>query len=653
MVPLRRKQNRPLKLIIMSATLRVTDFTENQTLFAVPPPVVDVGSRQHPVTLHHNKETREDYVREAYKKVCKLHRTLPPGDVLVFLTGVQEINRMIHLLRKTFPEKAGGGSHEGGEKNEEQEVLAKPVKLDKYDPYENKDDSSAEPIKRVEVSDKDDGDVESSDSEDEEIEPTPHDRSLPLLALPLYSALPPDQQQRVFSSQSDAYRLVVVATNVAETSLTIPGITYVVDSGKVKTKEYCPVTGMSQFRVVWVSHASAEQRAGRAGRTGPGHCYRLYSTAVMGNVMEKHSEPEISKKPIDGLVLQMKNLNIHRILNFPFPTPPSLSLIETAEKELQFLDLLKPGQTVNNTPVNKITDLGKQCVNLPVAPRFAKLILLAVEHKVTQFALTLVAALSVGHLFTGPVPAPFKPRGGPAKLLGDFMVILTAVGAWEHAGAGQPWSTTHHLRYRALVEIRQLRRQLANILSQTQEVVLKPVLQPPTPKEMISLRRILTMCLGDHIAKLEEKGSGADEYSSELMEERVQIHRESVLHGKYILWRFCVIFKGIFAADGRSLIEFKSVRKKKMALPPRIMPITPSGLHTEYVGFCTLEQEATGVKMRTVFGVEEDWLPTLLPNKCTFSDPLDQPPPAYSNVTGAIIVDFSECSCFVFHIGAS
>ena len=514
----------------MSATLRVTDFTQNNTLFSIPPPVVDVGARQHPVTLHHNKETKEDYVREAYKKVCKLHRSLPPGDVLVFLTGVQEINRMIHLLRKTFPENVGSGGEEKGGKEDEQE--AKPVQLDKYDPYENKDDNPTEPMKRVEVTDDEEGRAESSDSEDEEIEKTPHDRSLPLLALPLYSALPPDQQQRVFNSQSENYRLVVVATNVAETSLTIPGITYVVDSGKVKTKEYCPVTGMSQFRVVWVSHASAEQRAGRAGRTGPGHCYRLYSNAVMGNVMEKHTEPEISKKPIDGLVLQMKNLNIHRILNFPFPTPPSLSLIETAEKELQFLELLKAGQTVSNTPVNKITELGKQCVNLPVAPRFAKLILLAVKEKVTQFALTLVAALSVGHLFTGPIPTHFKPKGGPAKLLGDFMVILTAVGAWEHAGAGQPWSTTHHLRYRALVEIRQLRRQLANILSQTQEVALEPLLKPPTPAEIISLRRILTVCLGDHIGKLEEKGMGADEYSTELMEERVQLHHESVLYGK-------------------------------------------------------------------------------------------------------------------------
>ena len=448
---------------------------------------------------------------------------------------------MIHLLRKTFPEKIAsksaansGTQKKKAEEKEEAESDFQAVKLNRYDPYENKDDT-VETLKETELTG--DSDVEDShdvtddviediDSDDEDIEVTSHDKSLPLVAVPLYSALPPTEQQKVFSSHSEDHRLVVVATNVAETSLTIPGITYVVDSGKVKTKEYCPVTGMSQFKVVWVSHASAEQRAGRAGRTGPGHCYRLFSTAVMGNVMEQHSEPEILKKPIDGLVLQMKNLNIHRIINFPFPTPPSVSLIESAEQELSFLGLLRPGETVSSHSVLKITEQGRKCVDLPVAPRFAKLLLLAGEHSVTQYALTLVAALSVGHLFTGPVPSPFKPRGGTSKLLGDFMVMLTAVGAWEHAGAGQVWSSTHHLRHRALVEIRQLRRQLGNILKDSCHV---SPLKPPSARDVVALRKILTVCLGDHIAKLETPNP--DVYSTELLEDKVQLHRESVLQG--------------------------------------------------------------------------------------------------------------------------
>ena len=456
---------------------------------------------------------------------------------------------MIHLLRKTFPEKLASEANPGSGKKkteeEETEKVFQAVRLDRYDPYENNNDT-VEPLEDKELDDDSvheetndviDDVLEDTESEDEDIEVTSHDRSLPLVALPLYSALPPNEQQKVFSSHSDKHRLVVVATNVAETSLTIPGISYVVDSGKVKTKEYCSVTGMSQFKVVWISHASAEQRAGRAGRTGPGHCYRLFSTAVMGNVMEPHSEPEISKKPIDGLVLQMKNLNIHRIINFPFPTPPSLSLIESAERELSFLDLLQPGETVTSQSVLKITELGRKCVHLPVAPRFAKLLLLSEKESVTLYALTLVAALSVGHLFTGPIPTPFKPRGGPSKLLGDFMVILTAVGAWEHAGAGQSWSCVHHLRHRALVEIRQLRRQLGNILSGVCQVTPN-LLKPPSVREVVELRKILAVCLGDHIAKLE--GRNPDLYSTELVEDKVQLHKESVLHGNII--KFLVNF---------------------------------------------------------------------------------------------------------------
>ena len=229
---------------------------------------------------------------EAYRKVCKIHRYLPPGDILVFLTGVQEINRLTSLLRKTFPENAEESRCQNNrDKSDNTPVSAdKKVKLEEYDPYNDEEvDSKIDMLKNDrniegpgddDVSDNDD--ISSSDEDEDEIQRSKHDMSLPLKALPLYSSLSPDQQQLVFTSQSDKHRLVVVATNVAETSLTIPGIVYVVDSGKVKTKDYCPLTGMAQFNVVWTSRAAAAQRSGRAGRTCPGHCYRLYSSAVMG-----------------------------------------------------------------------------------------------------------------------------------------------------------------------------------------------------------------------------------------------------------------------------------------------------------------------------------------------------------------------------------
>jgi len=138
------------------------------------------------------------------------------------------------------------------------------------------------------------------------------DASLPLHVLPLYSLLAPEKQAQVFQPPPEGTRLCVVATNVAETSLTIPGIKYVVDCGKVKKRHYDRVTGVSSFRVSWVSQASADQRAGRAGRTEPGHCYRLYSSAVFGD-FERFPPPEITRRPVEDLILQMKALNIEKM----------------------------------------------------------------------------------------------------------------------------------------------------------------------------------------------------------------------------------------------------------------------------------------------------------------------------------------------------
>lgn len=130
-----------------------------------------------------------------------------------------------------------------------------------------------------------------------------------------------------------------MATNVAETSLTIPNVRYVVDTGKEKRRDFDPITGVSQFRVSWVSQASADQRTGRAGRVGPGHVYRLYSSSVYED-FDRFPPPEILHKPIEQVVLHLKSLNIRRITNFPFPTPPEKDQVAEAERRLQRLGAL-------------------------------------------------------------------------------------------------------------------------------------------------------------------------------------------------------------------------------------------------------------------------------------------------------------------------
>ncbi|ELK26435.1 Putative ATP-dependent RNA helicase DHX37 [Myotis davidii] len=268
-VSLRAKRRLPLKLLIMSATLRVEDFTQNQRLFPVPPPVVKVESRQFPVTVHFNKRTPlEDYSGECFLEVCKIHRMLPA-------------------------------------ENEDQ-------------------GDSVEETRKFKKS----------------------------------RARARKAQAAVFQAPPEGTRLCVVATNVAETSLTIPGIKYVVDCGKVKKRHYDRVTGVSSFRITWVSQASADQRAGRAGRTEPGHCYSDF---------EPFPPPEITRRPVEDLVLQMKALNIERVVNFPFPTPPSVEALLAAEELLVALGALQaPPKTERLQSEDLLDDTWRNAYKTPL-----------------------------------------------------------------------------------------------------------------------------------------------------------------------------------------------------------------------------------------------------------------------------------------------
>lgn len=235
-----------------------------------------------------------------------------------------------------------------------------------------------------------------SDEEDDEIEEgfeeqTDEVNTGPLHVLPLYSLLPTAQQMKIFEAPPDNSRLCVIATNIAETSLTIPGIRYVVDCGRVKERHYTKDTGVQRFDVGWISKASADQRAGRAGRTGPGHCYRLYSSAVFESEFAQFSKAEILRMPIEGVVLQMKSMGIDTIANFPFPTPPDRNSLIDAEKLLHYLG------AINSK--GALTDLGRTMSVFPLAPRFAKMLVIGQQFDCLQYIIAIVAGLSVGDPF--------------------------------------------------------------------------------------------------------------------------------------------------------------------------------------------------------------------------------------------------------------
>jgi ATP-dependent RNA helicase DHX37/DHR1 len=399
--PLREKKEMPLKLIIMSATLKVEEFTDNRLLFPSPPIVLNVESRQYPVTVHFSKHTPDDYTDEAFRKVCKIHRTLPAGGILVFLTGQREIHSLCQKLRKQFssdPRQMPRKRRWKGDHQHSTSHVAK-VDLDKYGV------EPTEPLRPDSLDDSDAGGMLSS-SEDEEIpDALEIDNELPLHILPLYSLLSSEKQTRIFDKPPEGHRLCIVATNVAETSLTIPYVKYVVDSGMVKRKVYDDVTGISTFRVMWTSKASANQRAGRAGRTDAGHCYRLYSSAVFQHHFPEFSPPEICGRPVDDLVLQMKSMGITLVENFPFPTPPKSEVITAAEQLLVELGALKDEKTTSGSVQRIVTSLGHKMAKFPVAPRYAKMLILGYQYSCLPYVITLVAALSVKELFIESSPS--------------------------------------------------------------------------------------------------------------------------------------------------------------------------------------------------------------------------------------------------------
>ncbi|RVD88138.1 uncharacterized protein DFL_002334 [Arthrobotrys flagrans] len=517
---------KPLKLIIMSATLRVKDFTENERLFTSPPPVVVSEARQHKVTNRFALRTRHDYLEEAYKKVCKIHRRLPKGGILVFLTGKQDIYQLMQKLRRTFPLSDGNREKDGEAGGASVQILPKDAVTETEEVEFGGEDKFD-----LDKAEEDDEDQRDSDMEDDyyAVEDTTDD----LIVLPLFSLLPTSEQMKIWVPLKPNQRLCVIATNVAETSLTIPGISYVVDSGRVKNRNFDATTGVQSFDVEWVSKASASQRSGRAGRTGPGQCYRLYSSAVFERDFDQFAKPEISRMPIEGVVLQMKAMGLNTVVNFPFPTPPDRDEVRKAEKLLGYLGALDLK--------GRITNLGVTMNYFPVSPRFGRILAAGHQYNCMPYVITLVAALSVGELFVPEHQLDFSladSEDGSDKeddLAPDFaekmeldrkeaqrkkynaaqrsfamldttsdaIKLLTVVCAYEYETRQADFCKDKFVRAKAMQEVRKLRQQLTNIVrSQFTDAIgqFEVKLQPPKDLQINALRQIISTGFMDQIA---------------------------------------------------------------------------------------------------------------------------------------------------------
>lgn len=246
-----------LKLIVMSATLDAQKFQR----YFNDAPLMSVPGRTFPVEIYFTGEPEKDYLEAAIRTTLQIHSCEPPGDILVFLTGEEEIEDACRKIRVEAQNLAITSPNIVGE----------------------------------------------------------------VLVVPLYSSLPPHQQQRIFDvappakrSGGPVGRKIVVSTNIAETSLTIDGIVYVVDPGFSKQKVFNPRIRVESLLVSPISKASAQQRSGRAGRTRPGKCFRLYTEKSFNNELEDQTYPEILRSNLGSIVLQLKRIGIDDLVHFDF-----------------------------------------------------------------------------------------------------------------------------------------------------------------------------------------------------------------------------------------------------------------------------------------------------------------------------------------------
>lgn len=392
----------PLRLVVTSATLE----SERFSAYFGDCPVYHVPGRVYPVQIAYAAEQPRSYFETAIETVYDIHRSQGEGDVLLFLTGKEEIERACRALND-----------------------------------------------RVRAASEDEcGDAQ---------------------VLPLYAALPPEQQARVFSPPPPGCRRVVVATNVAETSLTVPGIAFVVDPGMVKLKRHDARTGMETLEVTPISATQAKQRAGRAGRTRAGRCFRLYTRDAFERDMPVITQPEILRTDLASTVLYLKTLRLESldVASFDFLDTPGAEAIGEALRQLYVLGAIDAD--------GEATPVGREMSPMPVEPRLARAMLEARRLGCVAEMAVVAAMLSVERVYVGRGGADRGADRGAEmgadrgagrrppdfatpeeRAAGDHVVLLRAFQAWDASPRRRDFAEAHGLNERGMEFARDVRKQL-------------------------------------------------------------------------------------------------------------------------------------------------------------------------------------------------
>ncbi|XP_052231826.1 pre-mRNA-splicing factor ATP-dependent RNA helicase PRP16-like isoform X2 [Dreissena polymorpha] len=293
------------------------------------------------------------------------------------------------------------------------------------------------------------------------------DEAPPLAILPIYSQLPSDLQAKIFQKAPDGIRKCIVATNIAETSLTVDGIMFVVDSGYCKLKVFNPKVGMDALQIFPISQANSNQRSGRAGRTGPGQAYRLYTARQYKDELLTTTVPEIQRTNLANVVLLLKSLGVQDLLQFHFMDPPPQDNILNSMYQLWILGAL------DNT--GTLTPMGRSMVEFPLDPALSKMLIKSLEMECSAEILIIVSMLSVPAIFYRPKGREEESDAAREKFQvpeSDHLTYLNVYLQWKRNAYSSSWANTHFIHIKAMRKVREVRQQLKEIMdSQKMELV--------------------------------------------------------------------------------------------------------------------------------------------------------------------------------------
>ena len=437
-----------LKLIISSATLDAEKFSkyfDDANIFMIP-------GRMFPVDIYYTKTPEADYVDACVVTVLQIHVSQPVGgDILVFLTGQEEIETAAEILSQR----------------------AKNLGT----------------------------------------------RIPELIICPIYANLPSDQQAKIFEATPKGSRKVVLATNIAETSLTIEGITYVVDCGFNKQKTYNARSGMESLVVTPISQAVANQRAGRAGRTQPGKCLRLFTAWSFQHELDPNTIPEILRTNMGNVVLMLKSLGINDLLHFDFmDRPPADALIRALEQLYALGSLNDRGE---------LTKLGRRMAEFPLDPMLSKTVIASEKYKCTSEILSTVAMLSLGaSVFYRPKEKAIHAdtarlnfaRGGG----GDHISLLRCYADWASTDYNQNWCFENFVQVKSMKKARDIREQLEGLCDR---VEIDHTVSAGVDENMDAILKAVSSGFFYNIARLSRTG----DYQTVKQQKTVYIHPSSVL----------------------------------------------------------------------------------------------------------------------------